>query len=531
MVRRGATVKKSKRSGRKSLRKHKKRMLGGRDKITLHNWWASPSIEESYPFFSSLFSTCLDKFDKVNIYAHETPSNTNSKNNKILKVQYSGESYHSAPDRYDINIVPGDHHGDTFIDMPHMVYTMAMLKADPKKLTERRSLSTMPSKFCLFSVGNPVPQERIRFFHALSKYKQVDSCGRVLNNIEMCKGTYMSKEYHQAISNYKFMICFENKSVKSYLTEKLLIAYLYGAIPIYWGCPNVEDYIDTSSILYLKPDFTEEDMQALVKEVEALDGNDDLYRKKYESIFFKDGKVPDAFDTSILNKKICKAIESVKLQKGGSTPKYGVELIVDKEGEKERYEDLKPLIELFNITPTFVVGKDQVKTHSLYSKFDKKLSESEISLAINHIECIKKYKDKNEWVLIFESDVMPLYSLPVIKDDINKVLTEMQNKKMDFVFLGKGHIEHVDSSKLEKAGEHLYKWHENASRCTESYIISPNGIARYLEYVEKESDHASIDWDFNYFYRKNPDIVVAWRIPELFKQNSDKFKSTINRGI
>ena len=38
------------------------------------------------------------------------------------------------------------------------------------------------------------------------------------------------------------MICFENLKVDYYFTEKLINAYLGGCIPIYWGCPNIEEF-------------------------------------------------------------------------------------------------------------------------------------------------------------------------------------------------------------------------------------------------------------------------------------------------
>jgi hypothetical protein len=174
----------------------------------------------------------------------------------------------------------------------------------------------------LFSVTNGAAQDRIKFFTELSNYKKVDSCGKFMNNLGYnCPGSFESKEYHDFISQYKFMICFENSSVKNYLTEKLINAYKCGTIPIYWGCTNLEEYINTDAILYLKPGYSDDDMRALIKEIEALDKDDTLYKKKYESIFFKNGAVPDLFDTEKVNLEICKRVNSsakTSLMKGGN---------------------------------------------------------------------------------------------------------------------------------------------------------------------------------------------------------------------
>jgi hypothetical protein len=58
-----------------------------------------------------------------------------------------------------------------------------------------------------------------------------------------------------------------------------------------------------SSILYLKPDYTKDDLTQLLKEIEILDNNDELFKQKYESVFFKDGVIPDAFNIDMLREK------------------------------------------------------------------------------------------------------------------------------------------------------------------------------------------------------------------------------------
>jgi hypothetical protein len=58
------------------------------------------------------------------------------------------------------------------------------------------------------------------------------------------------------------------------------------------------------SILYLKDDFTEDDVDRLIDEIKILDNNDELYKNKYESIFFKDGQLPDEFNFDKIKEKI-----------------------------------------------------------------------------------------------------------------------------------------------------------------------------------------------------------------------------------
>ncbi|CAM9200855.1 unnamed protein product, partial [Phaeothamnion confervicola] len=52
------------------------------------------------------------------------------------------------------------------------------------------------------------------------------------------------------LSNYKFGIAFENNnSTRDYVTEKVYQCLRAGAVPIYWGAPNVEDFVPAGSII------------------------------------------------------------------------------------------------------------------------------------------------------------------------------------------------------------------------------------------------------------------------------------------
>jgi|LakMenE18May11ns_1017448.scaffolds.fasta_scaffold9958870_8 hypothetical protein len=53
--------------------------------------------------------------------------------------------------------------------------------------------------------------------------------------------------------NSMFSICIENSNNNGYHTEKIIDAFLSKTIPIYWGCPNLEELgYDMNSIIYCK---------------------------------------------------------------------------------------------------------------------------------------------------------------------------------------------------------------------------------------------------------------------------------------
>ncbi|POB13201.1 glycosyltransferase family 10 domain-containing protein [Halobacteriovorax sp. DA5] len=54
----------------------------------------------------------------------------------------------------------------------------------------------------------------------------------------------------KCLSGYKFAICFENsKNNNNYITEKIFDCFLSGAVPIYFGAPNVTKFIPKSCFI------------------------------------------------------------------------------------------------------------------------------------------------------------------------------------------------------------------------------------------------------------------------------------------
>tara|TARA_R110000824_G_scaffold122766_1_gene280234 strand:+ start:2231 stop:3028 length:798 start_codon:yes stop_codon:yes gene_type:complete len=53
----------------------------------------------------------------------------------------------------------------------------------------------------------------------------------------------------EALSEYMFTVVIENVSDKNYFTEKIVDPMLLGTVPIYWGCPNIEDFFSIEGVL------------------------------------------------------------------------------------------------------------------------------------------------------------------------------------------------------------------------------------------------------------------------------------------
>jgi hypothetical protein len=103
-------------------------------------------------------------------------------------------------------------------------------------------------KFCIFVCSNINSSFRNVFFLRANKISQVDSYGKVFNNM----GNALSKDRDSKIQKskeYKFSICFENSSHEGYLTEKLNDGFRSGGIPVYHGDPRVEEEFNEKSFI------------------------------------------------------------------------------------------------------------------------------------------------------------------------------------------------------------------------------------------------------------------------------------------
>ena len=69
------------------------------------------------------------------------------------------------------------------------------------------------------------------------------------------------------LAPYRFSVVIENVREQNYFSEKLVDAVLCETVPIYWGCPNIGDFIDTGGMVLCE---TEEDvLRAIASASEA----------------------------------------------------------------------------------------------------------------------------------------------------------------------------------------------------------------------------------------------------------------------
>ena len=175
--------------------------------------------------------------------------------------------------RYPLYLVDGfiAYDGDNYIsDLNLALHKHENIETSLKNKTD----------FCSFVYSNAEAANcRLAMFEALSAYKTVNSGGRYMNNIERAIDSKLEFQ-----SKHKFVIAFENTSTPGYTTEKIVHAFAAGAIPIYWGNPEITKEFNPGSFINchdygLTEKGESEIIARIVAEVKKIDNNDDLYLK------------------------------------------------------------------------------------------------------------------------------------------------------------------------------------------------------------------------------------------------------------
>lgn len=103
-------------------------------------------------------------------------------------------------------------------------------------------------------------QERLAAIEYFSNYDDFDLygidwgkpqkwiSGHIKNCIKKCyRG--ITDDKIETFKKYKFSLIFENTVSKGYVTEKIFDAFFAGAVPIYYGAPDIENYIPKNTFI------------------------------------------------------------------------------------------------------------------------------------------------------------------------------------------------------------------------------------------------------------------------------------------
>jgi len=141
---------------------------------------------------------------------------------------------------------------------------------------------------------NELYSERLKAIKYFSKTGEFDLYGGRWNRRIYFPYTfykkYVKKTYRgysnnklETVSGYNFAICFENEIASGFVTEKMLDCLLVGTIPVYWGAPNITDFVPANCFI----DFRKfKDYDALLTHLKHITPQEmDEYRKNMQAYY------------------------------------------------------------------------------------------------------------------------------------------------------------------------------------------------------------------------------------------------------
>ena len=119
---------------------------------------------------------------------------------------------------------------------------------------------------------------REKFVEKIQNYVQVDSVSGCLHNTKWPNDIPRSDKIG-LLERYKVYFAAENSIENDYITEKVYDGLVSGAVPIYWGAPNVKEFIPSNSAIIVPPNYTNNDIVSVAQTVKKIFDNETEYER------------------------------------------------------------------------------------------------------------------------------------------------------------------------------------------------------------------------------------------------------------
>ncbi|MBL7012345.1 MAG: hypothetical protein ISR85_05395 [Kiritimatiellales bacterium] len=190
--------------------------------------------------------------------------------------------------------------GDRFFRLPlYRLYSNTY----PALLKPRLTEDSQRSEFCTCVVSNSEREAVFtELFQELSAYRRVASGGGLFNNVG---GRVPDKV--EFMRSGRFGLAIENTMAPGYITEKITDVFAAGAIPIYWGAPDISLDFNPKAFVNVADFLSVKDA---VKEIKAIDQDEDRYRAMLTEPVFAEGAEPDTLKADHIAEFLCSIFDA-----------------------------------------------------------------------------------------------------------------------------------------------------------------------------------------------------------------------------
>lgn len=253
-------------------------------------------IEGSEGVFFLILKSILEKYDINLLYSQYNPDielfHAYGSSNKILTSNANMKIFFTMEAVKRFGIYPIDYTdlslGFNYIDSEKYVrlplwicsnFCISEINKDNiyKRVIEINNAKFDKTKFAsLIATWGGIGNLRKIIYKNLSKIDRVSCPSSFMHNDDSLKNDFNDNKL-EYLKQFKFNICPENCIEDGYITEKLFDAFNAGCIPIWNGDKNLEyDVVNKNSVLYWEESS---DNKSLLKEIELLNKDDELYNK------------------------------------------------------------------------------------------------------------------------------------------------------------------------------------------------------------------------------------------------------------
>lgn len=159
---------------------------------------------------------------------------------------------------------------------------LAMVSSGKSLKKWKKFLKTILLKLTYDFKTKELYSERIKAIKFFSKKEGFDlfgfgwdkaNFGELKNNV--IKKVYRGavKDKLEVLKNYKFALCFENAIFEGFVTEKIFDALIAGCVPIYYGAPDIEEYVDKNCFIDFRKFKNYEELYSFLKNIDEIQYN------------------------------------------------------------------------------------------------------------------------------------------------------------------------------------------------------------------------------------------------------------------
>ncbi|KAI3661844.1 hypothetical protein MP638_003852 [Amoeboaphelidium occidentale] len=230
------------------------------------------------------FKDLLDNYIVEDLYQIVKPA-IRTKNDQLWAVFAAGESATYYPLSEDPDFLEHFDYSWGHDTRFYQTQINAYVPSSVKSLVSTKEVPFAKKKMAVYLASHcNAANGRDQLVKKLSKFMDIDSLGACIpmnSSSSIRHKDSRLKEWRteklKLISNYKFVLAFENSNCYSYVTEKLYDPFMAGTVPVYMGAPNVYDFAPSNSSLVKTSDF--DSPQDLAKYLNLIASSEDLYKK------------------------------------------------------------------------------------------------------------------------------------------------------------------------------------------------------------------------------------------------------------